>query len=191
MKEPIVKLIARPSFVLMPGELQHPDMHTKLQDIGTDAERLIECAGRTCYDSYGKGRSSTDYHANILKVGHESVMEHASFSFFITNVSRGLTNELVRHRAGVAISQRSTRYVDESESDWCLHPSTELVWSANVRALRHFIEMRASQYADAEIRFLAVKLWHIMRYEVPAYFSDYVEAPSPDGIGTVLTTEKV
>jgi flavin-dependent thymidylate synthase len=42
-------------------------------------------------------------------------------SIFFTNVSRGMTHELVRHRIG-AVSQRSTRYVDESESDWCWHP---------------------------------------------------------------------
>jgi thymidylate synthase (FAD) len=53
------------------------------------------------------------------------VLEHAQFTFFITGVSRGLTHELVRHRVGVAISQRSTRYVDEDESPWILHPLLE------------------------------------------------------------------
>jgi len=45
-----------------------------------------------------------------------SVLEHASFSFLVTDVSRGCSHELVRHRAGWAYSQRSTRYVDESEA---------------------------------------------------------------------------
>lgn len=44
------------------------------------------------------------------------------YSFYINNVSRGLTHELVRHKFQTAVSQRSTRYVDESESDWALHP---------------------------------------------------------------------
>lgn len=43
-------------------------------------------------------------------------------SMFITNVSRGLTHELVRHKYMTAISQRSTRYVDESDSPWAYHP---------------------------------------------------------------------
>lgn len=36
--------------------------------------------------------------------------------------SRGFSHEQVRHGDRTAMSQRSTRYVDESESDWCLHP---------------------------------------------------------------------
>lgn len=43
-------------------------------------------------------------------------------SFYIYGVSRGLSHELVRHGDFTAISQRSTRYVDESESDWSWHP---------------------------------------------------------------------
>lgn len=95
------------------------------QDQGTDIERLIECAGRACYDSYGNGRASGAYHQHILDVNHGSVMEHASISFFLGNISRGCTHELVRHRVGVAISQRSTRYVDESTSNWIHHPLVE------------------------------------------------------------------
>lgn len=44
------------------------------------------------------------------------------YSFYLGDVSRGLTHELVRHKFQTAVSQRSTRYVDESESDWALHP---------------------------------------------------------------------
>lgn len=43
-------------------------------------------------------------------------------SMFITNVSRGLSHELVRHGDWTAISQRSTRYVDEGDSPWIRHP---------------------------------------------------------------------
>lgn len=43
-------------------------------------------------------------------------------SVFFTNVSRGFSHELVRHKYRTAVSQRSTRYVDENESDWCWHP---------------------------------------------------------------------
>jgi thymidylate synthase (FAD) len=97
-------------------------IQAKGQDVGTDGDRLIECAGRSCYDSYGVGRNSADYHKHIAEVDHGSVCEHAWLSFFLSNLSRGLTHELVRHRVGVAISQRSTRYVDENESAWVLHP---------------------------------------------------------------------
>lgn len=41
---------------------------------------------------------------------------------FFTNVSRGFSHELVRHKYRTAVSQRSTRYVDENEAPWCWHP---------------------------------------------------------------------
>jgi thymidylate synthase (FAD) len=97
----------------------------KGQDKGSELARLIECAGRTCYDSYGQGRPSAEYHGHIKEVGHGSVTEHAVINFYLDNISRGCTHELVRHRAGCAISQRSTRYVDESGSPWILHPLLE------------------------------------------------------------------
>jgi thymidylate synthase (FAD) len=122
---PQVEIIASTKFKAVPKDLfpsvDEPGI-IQIQDNGTDAERLIECAGRTCYDSYGKGRSSTEYHQHILQVGHGSVLEHASISFYISGISRGCSHELVRHRVGVAISQRSTRYVDESNSEWAWHP---------------------------------------------------------------------
>lgn len=123
----VVRIIAHTQFFGVPRDLL-PDLGgldavlAKDQDRGTDLARLTECAGRTCYDSYGAGRPSADYHQHILEVGHGSVLEHASISFYLDGISRGCSHELVRHRAGTAISQRSTRYVDESESSWAFHP---------------------------------------------------------------------
>lgn len=79
------------------------------------AEALPEFAGRFCYRSFEKGRSHRDYIKNILEMGHGSVLEHSSVSFAIQGVSRSLSHELVRHRAGVAISQESQRYVDAKD----------------------------------------------------------------------------
>jgi thymidylate synthase (FAD) len=124
----IVQVIARTEFLgvprdLFPSDVRPMDLQEKYgQDVGTQQERLIECAGRACYDSYCKGRGSAAYHNHIMDVDHGSVTEHASLSYFLSGVSRGLTHELVRHRVGVAISQRSTRYVDENESLWIWHP---------------------------------------------------------------------
>ena len=137
--KPIVKVIAYTKFLGVPQQLWpclDPEeaglrLDASEQDEGSDLARLTECAGRTCYDSYGKGRSSEAYHRHILEVGHGSVLEHASISFYLAGISRGCTHELVRHRSGCAISQRSTRYVDESESDWCWHPliAEALAWA--------------------------------------------------------------
>lgn len=85
-----------------------------------DSEELIEFGGRLCYRSWEPGlnpnvtRVREDHDAyldNVLSSGHGSVIEHANWSFLFENVSRVFTHELVRHRAGVAISQESMRFV--------------------------------------------------------------------------------
>jgi thymidylate synthase (FAD) len=114
-----VTLIARPQFLGLPAALGTP-REDQLQ--GPDAQKLIETAARTCYDSFGKGRGSDDHARHILSVNHGSVLEHGFYSFFITDASRGWSHEHVRHRVGIAISQRSTRYVDETQTPWIRHP---------------------------------------------------------------------
>jgi thymidylate synthase (FAD) len=92
-------------------------------DTKVPAELLNEVAGRTCYMSFGKGRkSSREYLENILSSKHGSVLEHAVWNLLITGVSRALTHELVRHRAGFSYSQLSQRYVDESEARYVVPP---------------------------------------------------------------------
>ena len=53
--------------------------------------------------------------------------------------------------------------------------------TANARALRHFIEMRASRHAEVEIRKLAVQVLRLMQGEAPHLFSDYELIPLGDG----------
>jgi thymidylate synthase (FAD) len=86
----------------------------------SDSEFLTELAGRVCYRSFGLGLNPNltkiredpgQYLQNILRSRHGSVLEHASVTFAFLNVSRVFTHELVRHRAGTAISQESLRYV--------------------------------------------------------------------------------
>ena len=89
-------------------------------DASTDAEEIIEVMGRSCYKSFGTELNANistvregnrEYIENILNVRHGSVLEHASVSFMFCDVSRVFTHELCRHRAGVAISQESLRFV--------------------------------------------------------------------------------
>jgi thymidylate synthase (FAD) len=92
-------------------------------DTRVAAEILNEVAGRTCYMSFGKGRKANqEYLENILSSKHGSVLEHAVWNLLITGVSRALTHELVRHRAGFGYSQLSQRYVDESEARYVVPP---------------------------------------------------------------------
>ena len=88
----------------------------------TDADggqALAEFAGRACYQSWSKPNPATatneGYLRHILEVGHLSVIEHASVTFYITGVSRSFTHELVRHRH-LSYSQLSQRFVPSGDA---------------------------------------------------------------------------
>ena len=82
-------------------------------------EALAEFAGRACYQSWSKPNPATatnaGYLRHILEVGHLSVLEHGSVTFYLSGVSRSLTHELIRHRH-VSYSQLSQRYVPERDA---------------------------------------------------------------------------
>ena len=97
----------------------------------TDADggaALLEFAGRACYQSWSKPnpRTATNaaYLEHIIDVGHFSVLEHASVSFYITGISRSCTHELIRHRH-FSYSQLSQRYVPEHDSQVVVPPGIE------------------------------------------------------------------
>lgn len=75
----------------------------------------IEKAGRVCYKSENNisNDSAEKFIRNILKRGHESVIEHASITFKIV-CDRGVSHEIVRHRIA-RYSQESTRYCNYSQ----------------------------------------------------------------------------
>ena len=85
-------------------------------------EHLIEFAGRHCYRSWEKGRDHEEYVENILKEAHGSVLEHVAIPFVVTGISRSLSLELIRHRAGTAVSQESQRYVDAKDVRFVIPP---------------------------------------------------------------------
>lgn len=89
-------------------------MEVELLAITPDAERLIEAAGRTCYDTGDRAGAETaePFIQMLIRRGHTSVLEHASATFRLRGVSRALTHQLVRHRLA-SYSQRSQRYVSE------------------------------------------------------------------------------
>jgi thymidylate synthase (FAD) len=135
-REPKVTLLARPAF-LEPAHLPVGWMGES-----TDGERLAEFAGRLCYMSQRNPakRSTREYLENIKKQGHGSVLEHATYSLLLEGVSRTLTHELVRHRAGFGYSQLSQRYVDESDASFVVPPAIigdealEAAWRGQMEA---------------------------------------------------------
>lgn len=101
--------IIKPSFKVIP-HIEPAEVLMTLEEIG-----------RTCYLSESNDKvSSADFIRKVLKRGHESVIEHMSFTVRII-CDRGVSHELVRHRLA-SYSQESTRYCDyhkEGENDGC------------------------------------------------------------------------
>jgi thymidylate synthase (FAD) len=253
--EPEVRLIARPTldWEALKGYLESSGVNAaygsdaswygsrywKSGDGEGDAEVLVEVGGKVCYRSWEPGLNpnvtkvrtdQSQYLENILSSGHGSVLEHAQFSFAFRHVSRVLTHELARHRAGTAVSQESMRYVrlddipvwvpDWAKDDefvmWVVQENvkqaerlqadlaeyfklddpatpfhekkaktsfmrrfapggvaTDMIWSANIRALRHIIELRTDPSAEEEIRIVFGKVAEIMKEECPQLFDDF------------------
>ncbi|MGH3144796.1 MAG: FAD-dependent thymidylate synthase [Rubrobacter sp.] len=239
-------------------ELNFPDYVNDPTSL-PDSSQLCKISGQLCYASFGERRTRNEnaaaYIERLTSAGHGSVLEHASFSFLLYGISRSVTHELVRHRAGVGFSQISQRYVSgsvlrfverpEYQEDEELHRLFEgradraaaeyeamaeqllerqeggsamlsadyktdarkkvqqtarsllpneteapMVFTGNVRALRHIIEMRADAHAESEIRNLALRLFLCLRTADPILFGDYELGDLPDGTNTVSTKNR-
>jgi thymidylate synthase (FAD) len=267
LREPGVVMISKPQVNIagLAGFLEgfHAGLHfPEYLDDPTelpDSSQLCKTSGQTCYMSFGPRRSKNDiaaaYFERLTSAGHGSVLEHASFSFLLYGISRSVTHELVRHRAGAAFSQISQRYVSgavlrfverpEYQEDPDLHELFEeradraaaeyeamadqllerqdggasmltadyktdarkkvqqtarsllpneteapMVFTGNVRALRHIIEMRADAHAESEIRNLALRIFLCLRTVDPILFGDYELGELPDGTYTVTTKNR-
>ena len=124
-----IRVITEPSVYLLGKQvINAAELDRFLADHGVSwesdsevaAEVITETAGRVCYMSFAKPRpgGNSAYLNHIKEVGHGSVLEHAVWNLLITGVSRSLTHELIRHRAGFGYSQLSQRYVDESIAEY-------------------------------------------------------------------------
>lgn len=82
---------------------------------GNEILKLIERVGRTCYKSEDRitDSSAQKFVANILKNGHEAVIEHYNITVRVI-CDRGVTHEIVRHRVA-SYAQESTRYCNYSK----------------------------------------------------------------------------
>ena len=130
----------------------------------TDAEggqALAAFAGRACYQSWTKPNPATatneGYLRHILEVGHLSVLEHGTATFYFTGVSRSFTHELIRHRH-FSYSQLSQRYVPERDAAMVepaviaanpeLHKKFVEASEAAVRAYNELLEGLEATFAD-------------------------------------------
>ncbi len=103
-----VQLIAASQFRMPTG------VDWQVDEGATDAEAIVEFAGRACYESWDKPnprtRDNDAYLRHIIDVGHDALLEHATATMYIRGLSRAAGNELLRHRH-LSFSQLSQRYV--------------------------------------------------------------------------------
>jgi len=114
-------LVARPQFDVKTFLEFLQDRGTSWQQTleATEPESIVEASGRICYMSFGdkqSPRGTSEYIRHLIAMGHESVLEHINWSFVVTGISRALSHQLVRHRVGIAFSQLSQQYHDESDA---------------------------------------------------------------------------
>lgn len=96
-----------------------------------DPELTVALAARLCYSSAAieelrdklSGADIRNFLEKIMLLGHQSVLEHASFTFGIDGVSRVTSHQLVRHRIA-SFSQQSQRYVSHEERFAAVVPPT-------------------------------------------------------------------
>ncbi|WP_165164065.1 FAD-dependent thymidylate synthase [Corynebacterium qintianiae] len=109
-----VQLIAASQFAVPPGVDWVPDAGA------TDAEAIVEFAGRACYETFDRPNPHTAtnkaYLHHIIDVGHDALLEHATATVYIRGLSRAAGNELLRHR-NFSFSQLSQRFVHEGSSE--------------------------------------------------------------------------
>ena len=107
-------------------------MKVKLLAYTPDPEKLVAAAAKNCYSSTdvdsvldGLTEEKTESFVNMLsEIGHESPIEHVSFTFAIEGVSRSLLAQITRHRIA-SFSVQSQRYVREKGFEYVVPPEIE------------------------------------------------------------------
>lgn len=113
-------------------------------------EKIAASAAKLCYSSSGidsimeglTEEKTADFIDMLVSVGHESVMEHVSFTFGVEGISRACSHQLVRHRIA-SYSQKSQRYVNENGFEYIVPPEIEKIPEAKAefeRAIENITE---------------------------------------------------
>ena len=162
-------------------------------DAPTDTEKLIEVAGRMCYRSFAPGlnpnvtkvrEGNAPYLANVEFQKHGSLLEHAHDTYVLFDVSRIVTHQQVRHRAGFAYAQESGHYVRvDGIKMWFPTYLAEHPKAAILRA--KFIE--ACEYLEETQRWLASELGvDNLPFEEKKQATTAMRRLVPDGLATAI-----
>lgn len=128
-------------------------LEVELVAITPDPEKVIEQAGRTCYLSFDRmdEDSEAGFIRRLIKVGHESPLEHAYATFRVRNCSRAMTHQLVRHRL-MAVSQQSQRYVDENQFAYVLPEGLPAEYAGDFHQDMRTIQQMYRKWRDRGLR---------------------------------------
>ena len=107
-----------------------------------EPEKIVATAAKLCYSSSDIGslkdgltdEKTESFIDMLVSIGHESVMEHVSFTFGIEGISRACSHQLVRHRIA-SYSQKSQRYVNENGFEFITPPAITELPEAEARLL--------------------------------------------------------
>ncbi|MCR4888832.1 MAG: FAD-dependent thymidylate synthase [Ruminococcus sp.] len=123
-----------------------------------EPEKTVATAAKLCYSSSDIGslregltpEKTAEFINMLVSIGHESVMEHVSFTFGIEGISRACSHQLVRHRIA-SYSQKSQRYVNENGFEFITPPEIEAIPEAKEEFDRMMNEITASYDKIADI----------------------------------------
>jgi thymidylate synthase (FAD) len=132
---------------------QMAGLNVELLAVTPDAEHVIEQAGRTCYLSFDRVGEHTQkgFIQRLIKMGHESPLEHAYATFRIKNCSRAMTHQLVRHRL-MAVSQQSQRYVSEQAFEYVVPEALPQAHLADYRKDMQTIQAMYAKWRQRGLR---------------------------------------
>ncbi|OGO78159.1 MAG: FAD-dependent thymidylate synthase [Clostridiales bacterium GWB2_37_7] len=113
-------------------------MKVRLIQHTPEPEKLVAAAAKLCYSPVGvedimeglEQQKTDKFLGMLMDIGHESPIEHVSFTFAVEGVSRVLTHQLVRHRIGCSYSQQSQRYVKLEQFEYIIPPEIEKISQA-------------------------------------------------------------
>lgn len=144
-------------------------MKVQLLAYTPDADKMVAAAAKLCYSKSNIGTlldnltpEKTENFLDLLtSLGHESPIEHASFTFGIEGVSRALLAQITRHRIA-SFSVQSQRYVSKCDFEYILPPEIEKIPQAKAefeKAMRedaeHYESIRQILIAEHKKTFLA------------------------------------
>ena len=118
-------------------------MNVELLQYNPDSEKIVAAAAKLCYSSSEisgilnglDSEKTASFIDRLMSMGHESPLEHISFTFGIEGVSRSLLAQLTRHRIA-SYSVKSQRYVNEGKFEFIIPKEIE----ANEEAKKIFLE---------------------------------------------------